>query len=61
MIAFQATPFGTVHVTATGPASKESQLKGKVTREAKTRGLIPVSRRAHTIGDTVTVFTIYRK
>jgi hypothetical protein len=57
----QATPFGTVHVTATGPADKEPQIKARVTRNAKALGLIPVSRRSHVIGDTVSVFTIYRR
>jgi hypothetical protein len=63
MITFQSTPFGTVHVTASGEASREPQIKGQVTRQAKARGLVPaqVTRRSHVIGDKVTVFTIYRK
>lgn len=61
MIKSQVTPFGSVHVTATGPASKESQIKARVTRNSKALGLIPVSRRSHVIGDTVTVFGIYRR
>jgi len=62
IITFQPTPFRTVHSTATGPAGSESQLKGQQTRYARTHGLgKAVSRRVHTIGSTVTVFTIYRK
>jgi hypothetical protein len=61
-ITFAPTPFRTVHSTATGPAAGESQLKGQQTRHAKARGLGEmVSRRVHTIGAEVTVFSIYRK
>lgn len=61
-IRFSPTPFGTVHATATGPAGQVSQLKGKVTRQAKANGLgEQVTRRSHVIGDTATVFTVYRK
>lgn len=61
MIKSQATPFGTVHVTSTGPAAKEPQIKARLTRNAKALGLIPLSRRSHVIGDEVTVFSIYRR
>jgi len=63
-ITFAPTPFRTVHVTtkATGPASAATHLKRISTKEAKRRGLGErISRRSHVIGDTVTVFDIYRK
>ena len=61
-ITFQATPFRTVHSTATGPAAGEAQLKSQQTRHAKARGLgKAISRRSHVIGSEVTVFTIYQK
>lgn len=63
-ITSQPTPFGTVHLTAraTGPESASPSLKRIVTREAKRRGLGErISRRSHAIGDTITVFDIYRK
>lgn len=60
-IEFTPTPFGTIHATAHAPADKESQLKAQVTRRAKPLGLTQLSRRSHVIGDTVTVFTIYRR
>lgn len=56
------TPFGTVQFTASGPASKESQVKSLITRHAKALGLGQRTvRRSHVIGGTVTVFTSYRK
>jgi len=68
IITFQPTPFRTVHSTATQtfdfgvPSGAESQLKGQQTRLAKPRGLGEiVTRRTHVVGDTVTVFSIYRK
>lgn len=61
MIKSQPTPFGSVHVTAVGPADKESQLKARLTRNSKALGLRQITRRSHVIGNEVTVFAIYRR
>lgn len=61
MIQSQPTPFGTVHLTSTGDAGKESHLKSAMTRHAKSHGWLQLSRRSHIIGDQVTVFGIYQK
>lgn len=63
-ITFAPTPFRTVHVTTTGlgPESIASHLKRISTTSARRHGLGKrISRRSHVIGDTVTVFDIYRK
>ena len=54
----QATPFGTVHITATGP--DEASAKRAVSSAARGHGRA-ITRRSHSVGDTVTVFAIYRK
>lgn len=61
MIKSQPTPFGSIHVTSTGPADKESVLKARLTRNAKALGLRQITRRSHVIGNEVTVFAIYRR
>jgi hypothetical protein len=56
------TPFRTVHIQATDHAAHERTLKSSVTRQAKSLGLGKrLTRRSHVIGNTVTVFDIYRK
>lgn len=67
-ITFNPTPFRTVHATATHQVDfgvtggVESAVKRSLTGAAKREGLGKrVTRRSHVIGNTVTVFDIYRK
>jgi len=61
-VTFAPTPFRTVHVTAVVPVQQSARARRSISSQVGRRGLGKrLSIREHVVGDTATVFAIYRK